>query len=102
MEWTVVPTDSTPDSTPPEKGSQTRWFLIIIIGLILIFGLFITIYLVTYSDKMGVQVIRMEGTNVELGRRILAESGLPFSTEPDMESAAREAVRLAREPGAAR
>ncbi|MGE5740779.1 MAG: ADP-forming succinate--CoA ligase subunit beta [Candidatus Aminicenantes bacterium RBG_16_66_30] len=42
-------------------------------------------------------VIRMEGTNVELGRRILADSGLPFSTEPDMESAAREAVRLARE-----
>jgi protease-4 len=64
MEWTVVPTDSTPDSTPPKKGSQTRWFLIIIIGLILIFGLFITIYLVTYSDKMGVQVIRMEGTMV--------------------------------------
>jgi len=64
MEWTVVPADSTPDSTPPKKGLQTRWFLLIIIGLILIFGLFITIYLVTYSDKMGVQVIRMEGTMV--------------------------------------
>jgi protease-4 len=64
MEWTVVPTDSTPDPAPPKKGSGTRWFLIIIIGLILIFGLFITLYLVTYSDKMGVQVIRMEGTMV--------------------------------------
>src|SRR5512136_498843 len=64
MEWTVVPTDSTPDPSPPKKGSQTRWFLIIIIGLILIFGLFITLYLVTYSDKMGVTVIRMEGTMV--------------------------------------
>jgi len=47
-------------------------------------------------------VIRMEGTNVELGRRILAGSGLPFSTAPDMEMAAREAVRLARESGASR
>jgi protease-4 len=64
MEWTVVPTDSTPDPAPPKKGSGTRWFLIIIIGLILIFGLFITLYLVTYSDKMGVQVIRMEGTMI--------------------------------------
>jgi len=64
MEWTVIPADSTPNSTPPKKSSQTSWFLIIIIGLIVIFGLFITIYLVTYSDKMGVQVIRMEGTMV--------------------------------------
>src|SRR5512136_996275 len=64
MEWTVVPTDSTPDPSPPKKGSGTRWFLVIIIGLILIFGLFITLYLVTYSDKMGVQVIRLEGTMV--------------------------------------
>jgi len=47
-------------------------------------------------------VIRMEGTNVELGRRILADSGLPFSTAPDMETAAREAVRLARGNGDAR
>jgi succinyl-CoA synthetase beta subunit len=44
-------------------------------------------------------VIRMEGTNVELGREILAASGLPFFTAPDMETAAREAVRLARESG---
>ncbi len=47
-------------------------------------------------------VIRMEGTNVDLGRKILAESGLPFTTKPDMESAAREAVRLARGRGGAR
>jgi len=44
----------------------------------------------------------MEGTNVELGRKILAESGLPLTTEPDMETAAREAVRLARERGGGR
>ena len=64
MEWTIVPTDSTPDSTPPKKDSQTKWFLIIIIGLIIIFGLFIALYVVTNSDTMGVTVIRMEGTMV--------------------------------------
>ncbi len=47
-------------------------------------------------------VIRMEGTNVELGREILADSGLPFVSEPDMERAAREAVRLAKAPGGPR
>jgi succinyl-CoA synthetase beta subunit len=47
-------------------------------------------------------VIRMEGTNVELGRKILADSGLPFTSEPDMETAAREAVRLARAQGGPR
>ena len=47
-------------------------------------------------------VVRMEGTNVELGRKILAESGLPFTSAPDMETAAREAVRLARESGGSR
>ena len=41
-------------------------------------------------------VVRMEGTNVELGRKILADSGLPFFTAADMSAAAREAVRLAR------
>ena len=47
-------------------------------------------------------VTRMEGTNAELGRKILEESGLPFTTAPDMETAAREAVRLARKDGGAR
>ena len=47
-------------------------------------------------------VTRMEGTNVERGRKILADSGLPFTTAPDMEAAAREAVRLAREHGGGR
>jgi len=47
-------------------------------------------------------IIRMEGTNVELGRKILADSGLPFTSEPDMETAAREAVRQARAAGGPR
>jgi succinyl-CoA synthetase beta subunit len=47
-------------------------------------------------------VIRLEGTNVGLGRKVLADSGLPFTMAPDMEAAAREAVRLARDPEVAR
>ena len=47
-------------------------------------------------------VTRLEGTNAEQGRRILAGSGLRFSSAPDMGSAAREAVRLAREGEGAR
>jgi succinyl-CoA synthetase beta subunit len=47
-------------------------------------------------------VTRLEGTNAEQGRRILSGSGLPFTSAPDMASAAREAVRQAREGGGAR
>ncbi len=41
-------------------------------------------------------VVRLEGTNVAEGRRILEESGLPFSFAPDFEQAARLAVILSR------
>jgi succinyl-CoA synthetase beta subunit len=41
-------------------------------------------------------VIRMEGTNVELGRRMLAESGLNFLSATGMKDAAEQAVRAAR------
>lgn len=40
-------------------------------------------------------VIRMTGTNVELGMKILNESGLNLKTFPTMQSAAQEAARLA-------
>jgi succinyl-CoA synthetase beta subunit len=40
-------------------------------------------------------VIRMEGTNVEQGKRMLRDSGLPFITADDMEDAARKAVAAA-------
>jgi len=43
--------------------------------------------------------VRMEGTNVELGRRMLDESGLNFTSAADMGDGARKAVALA---GAAR
>jgi succinyl-CoA synthetase beta subunit len=42
-------------------------------------------------------VIRMEGTNVEQGRRMLRESGLNFITADGMQDAAEKAVSAARQ-----
>jgi len=45
--------------------------------------------------KVGVPVVvRMEGTNVEEGRRMLRESGLDFTTADGMRDAAEKVVRL--------
>jgi succinyl-CoA synthetase beta subunit len=41
-------------------------------------------------------VVRMEGTNVEVGRRMLAESGLALTNADDMGDGAKKAVALAR------
>jgi succinyl-CoA synthetase beta subunit len=41
-------------------------------------------------------VIRMEGTNVEAGRTMLAESGLNFTTAASMGEAADQVVALGR------
>jgi succinyl-CoA synthetase beta subunit len=41
-------------------------------------------------------VIRMEGTNVELGRQILADSGLNFTVAQGMRDAAEKVVALAK------
>ena len=41
-------------------------------------------------------VVRMEGTNVELGKKMLAESGLDLTTADDMGDGARKVVALAR------
>jgi succinyl-CoA synthetase beta subunit len=41
-------------------------------------------------------VVRMEGTNVELGRKMLAESGLHLTNADDMGDGARKVVALAR------
>jgi succinyl-CoA synthetase beta subunit len=40
-------------------------------------------------------VVRMEGTNVELGRKILVESGFNFTVAEDMRDAAEKVVKLA-------
>ena len=45
-------------------------------------------------------VIRMEGTNVEEGRRMLAGSGLNFTTADTMGQAARQVVDIARHEAA--
>jgi succinyl-CoA synthetase beta subunit len=49
--------------------------------------------------KLGLRlpvVVRMEGTNVELGKKMLAESGLDLTTADDMGDGARKVVALAR------
>ena len=41
-------------------------------------------------------VVRLEGTNVELGKRLLRESGLPLITADDLADAAQKAVAAAK------
>ncbi|MDE3164894.1 MAG: ADP-forming succinate--CoA ligase subunit beta [Acidobacteriota bacterium] len=53
---------------------------------------------VTAARDLNVQVpivVRMEGTNVELGRQILKDSGLNFTVGLDMLDAAQKVVKLA-------
>jgi succinyl-CoA synthetase beta subunit len=55
--------------------------------------------LIAAIRKLGITlpvVVRMEGTNVELGRKMLAESGLNFVSAADMGEGAARAVALAR------
>ena len=50
------------------------------------------------AEKIGINVpvvIRMEGTNVEEGRRILAESGLNLITAVDLKDAAQKVAEIA-------
>ena len=47
-------------------------------------------------------VVRLEGTNVDIGRDILARSGLEIRTAKDMGEGAKLAVSLARGQGGAR
>src|SRR6202042_3144683 len=44
-------------------------------------------------------VVRLEGTNVELGKKILADSGLPIVSGNDMGDAAEKVVAAARKGG---
>ena len=43
-------------------------------------------------------VVRLAGTNVEVGRRILAESGLPLIMADSLQEAAEKAVSAALRP----
>jgi succinyl-CoA synthetase beta subunit len=52
---------------------------------------------VSAAEKIGISVpvvIRMEGTNVEEGRKILAESGLNLITAADMKDAAQKVAQF--------
>jgi len=52
------------------------------------------------ARKTGINVpvvVRMEGTNVEEGRRILAESGLDLITATDLKDAAGKVAEIAKD-----
>jgi succinyl-CoA synthetase beta subunit len=54
--------------------------------------------IITAAKEVGIKVpivVRLEGTNVELGRKMLAESGLNITTGADMREAAAKAVAAA-------
>ena len=48
----------------PTPNSGKKWFLILLFGLIVVFGLLITAYYFSHDEQIGVTVIRMEGTMV--------------------------------------
>lgn len=49
---------------PDRSGSGFRWFLIIILGLLLVCGLTAVLFFVLHEDTQGVSIVRMEGTMV--------------------------------------
>ncbi|MDD1685003.1 MAG: signal peptide peptidase SppA [Methanoregula sp.] len=49
---------------PDRSGAGFRWFLIIILGLILVCGLTAALYFFMHTDTQGVSIVRMEGTMV--------------------------------------
>jgi succinyl-CoA synthetase beta subunit len=54
---------------------------------------------VSAAGELGIRipvVVRMEGTNVELGQKILTESGFNFTVADGMADAAEKVVRLAQ------
>jgi succinyl-CoA synthetase beta subunit len=54
---------------------------------------------VSAAGELGIKipvVVRMEGTNVELGQKILTESGFNFTVANGMKDAAEKVVRLAQ------
>ena len=84
----------------------------IILGDVNVKGIFINIFggilrcdvlaqgVVQAASKVGLNVpvvVRMEGTNVEQGRQILAESGLDLRTAKDLADAARQVAALVNE-----
>ncbi len=55
---------------------------------------------VAAAKTLGIKVpivVRLKGTNVELGQKILRESGLNFTVANDMKEAAEKVVALAQQ-----
>ena len=42
-------------------------------------------------------VVRLEGTNVELGKKILSQSGLPIVSADNLDQAAQKVVKAVKE-----
>jgi len=53
-----------PGTTPHRASGGHRWFLFIVLGLIIVSGLAIASYLLQHNDNHGVTVVRMEGEMV--------------------------------------
>ena len=58
----TVPVSPAPSSSGMNAG--LKWFIIIIVGLLLVCAVSFAWYLLSYPDTQGVSVIRMEGTMV--------------------------------------
>jgi protease-4 len=58
----IPPTPAAPALSRSSAGF--RWFLIIVVGLLLVLGISVAYYLLFHPDTQGVSVIRMEGTMV--------------------------------------
>jgi protease-4 len=56
----ISPVLAAPGPAPHSAG--LKWFLVIIVGIILVIGIFIAVYYITGNEHPGVKVIRMEGT----------------------------------------
>ncbi|MFQ5788773.1 MAG: succinate--CoA ligase subunit beta, partial [Thermodesulfobacteriota bacterium] len=58
----------------------------------------IALGIIAAAKEVGITVplvVRLEGTNVELGRKLLSESGLNIETGEDMGEAAEKVVKAA-------
>ena len=74
---------------------NVKGILVNIFGGIMKCDTIVTALLAAY-DKIGIKVplvVRLEGTNVDLARKMLAESGKPIIVGTDLTDAAKKAVK---------
>jgi protease IV len=58
--YTLVPSGA----VKPPSHAGLKWFLIIVFGLVVVFGSIIALFYISHADQLGVTVVRMEGTMV--------------------------------------